>query len=475
MRSEAVHNGNGPAPLGTQSGVTRDLLDRQQKTGNLFRMAVLLFGALFVLGVVGFILRLQDGVDNTLLWGYHAAVFAFILTTAQAAPIAAIAPRLAKAHWRRPTSRVAELFTVVGLFNLLLFIPLLWVLPGLDDGRRSLWFLESEGEGLILDTVPVFSPHIWSTLAIVFMVLVGLALLYVSCLPDFAAMRDRSTGRRQRWFARLARGWHGSSAQWNMQEHRMGILGALYFMMLVFVHFLISVDFMMALVPGWIDALFPATHAANSLQAGVATVLVTMFILRQFGGYRDYLRIEHFWALGKLLLALSLLWFWFWFSSFNILWYGKKPGEQNAIELLMTGPYQPAFMASFVLNFVVPFFVLIWNPVRKSIWGPTLIAMGVLIGTFFDRIRLYVAAYSVPGIGDPTVDKHEMHEIPVANMPDMADVFIMVGAISGSILVYLLATRIIPPINVWEQKELLLYRIHKPFVRTEVQILGKKD
>ena len=108
-----------------------------------------------------------------------------------------------------------------------------------------------------------------------------------------------------------------------------------------------------------------------------------------------------------------------------------------------------------------------------------MVAMSILLGTFFDRIRLYVAAYSVPGIGDPSVDKHALTVEEVNNMsavmPDVADVMIMVGAISGSILGYLLASRLIPVINIWEQKELLLYKIHKPFHRTELMVLGKRD
>ena len=466
MRDESSQKGH--AVTTTASGITHELLDKHRSAGGMFWAAVVLFGLLFLLGVLGFILRLQDGVSSKALWGYHAAVFAFILTTAQAAPMVAIAPRMTKAHWHRPISRSAELFTLVGLLNLLLFIPLLWVLPGLNDGRRSLWFF---GQG----DVPSHSPHIWATLALVSLVVCGVALLWVSSLPDLAAIRDSSTGRRRRVFGHLAFGWHGTSRQWNMLYHRLGILGAFYFMMLIFVHFLISVDFAMALVPGWVDALFPATHAFNSLQAGTATVLLTMFFLRQFGGYKEYIGLDQFWGLGKLLFAMSLLWFWFWFSSFNILWYGKKPNELAVLELMMFGPYQAAFIASFVLNFLVPFFTMIWNPIRKSIWGPTLIATGVLFGTFFDRIRLYVAAYSVPGIGDPLVDKHELHSIPARISPGLPDVLIWIGAISGSVLIYLLATRVIPPVNIWEQKELLLYKVHKQFHRTEVLVLGKPD
>ena len=267
-----------------------------------------------------------------------------------------------------------------------------------------------------------------------------------------------------------------------MLHHRMGILGAFYFMMLIFVHFLISVDFLMALVPGWIDALFPITHAANALQAGVATVILTMVVLRQWGGYKDYIALEQFWGVSKLLFALSLLWFWFWFSSFNVLWYGKKPGEQAALELLMVGPYRAVFISVFVLCFAAPLFVMMWNPVRKSIWGPTIMSVGVLVGTLLDRLRLYVSAYSIPGIGDPNVDKHLIHlddsgRLPLAirgmHFPDIPDILMVLGVIGGSVLVYLLFARLIPPMNIWEQKELMLYKVHKTYHRTQVLVLGK--
>ena len=463
-----MHNGsaNGRAAVATPSGVTHDLLDVHRKFGSKFRWTVVALGALVILGIVGFVIRLQDGVSDPSDWGYHAALFVFILSTAQAAPLVAIAPRMAKAHWRRSTSRVAELFAVVGLFNLLLFIPLLWVLPGLGDGRRSLWFF---GE---LD-VPAHLPQVMATLAVIALTLLGIALLWVSSLPDLAALRDSSTGGRQRWYGRLARGWHGTSAQWNMQYHRLGILGAFYFMTMIFVHFLISVDFLMALVPGWIDALLPATQTHNALQAGVATVIIALFMLRRFGGYRDYIELEQFWALGKLLFALSLLWFWFWFCSFIVMWYGAKPGEQGVLELMTVGPYLPVFMAAFVLVFLIPLFTMIWNPLRKSVWGPTIIAVSVLIGVMLDKIRFYVSAYSVTDMED----KHLLlvSQVPTANLPDVADVFIWVGGLGGLALLFILACRLIPAVSIWEQTELLLYKVHRPFHRTEFLVLGKKD
>ena len=464
-----------------RAAVSQELLGIHGITSNRFWQGVTFVSILFVLGIIGFVMRLNTGFDNSdkYLWGYYLALFSFFITTASAAPMVAIAPRIANANWRRPISRAAELWSLAGCLSLILFIPLLWLLPSLEDGRRSLWFFGHQDKGgdcaFLNCGVPAYSPQIWATLAIVSLALLGLGLLWVSCLPDFAALRDQGKGWRKKWGGRLALGWRGTSHQWNWQYHRMGILGALYFMMLVFVHFFVSVDFLMVHVPGWIDSLYPVTHAHNALQAGVATMMLTMFFLRQFGGYKDYIGLDQFWGLGKLLLALSLLWFWFWFSSFNVLWYGKKPSEQAVIELLIKGPYLTIFLLAFLFVFIVPWFTMIWIPLRRSIWGPAIIAVSVLVGTMMDRIRMYVASWSVEGIGNVAVPKDVLHidNLPKAVMPQLWDVLLIVGFIAGGVLIYMLATRIIPAVNIWEQKEMLLYKAEVQYHRAKLLVMGK--
>ena len=455
---------------------TNLLIGKHLNVGDNFWRAAAAFGVLTILGVIGFVMKLVGGVGDTVIWGYYAAMFSFMVTTASAAPMVAIAPRMANAHWRRPISRAAELWSVVGLLSLLWFIPLLWVLPPLNDGRRSLWFFDMAHP----NDVPSYSPHIWASAAILALVATGLALVWMSSLPDFASLAKRapSGSRHQRWAAWMARGWIGTSKQWFMLKRRMGILGAFYFMMLVFVHFLISVDFLMTLIPGWIDALYPVTHAANALQAAAATMVLTAWVLRKFGGYEDYIGLDQIWGVGKLLFALSLLWFWFWFSSFNVYWYGRKPNELAVLELLIHGPYVWVFMTVFMLNFVIPLWTLVWNPVRHSTWGPAIIAVSVLVGTFLDRIRMFVAAYSVEGIGNPSYDKHELEvgHLPKTVMPDLWDVFIMLGAVGAMILVYMLAARLFPIVNIWEQRELQLYdQGHVQNHRGHVRVMGKSE
>ena len=108
---------------------------------------------------------------------------------------------------------------------------------------------------------------------------------------------------------------------------------------------------------------------------------------------------------------------------------------------------------------------------RKSILGPTVAAVSILIGAFFDRIRIYVGSMSVKD-----VTAHELElPLPAAILPELSDVLILVGGISGALLVYLLASKIIPVMSIWETKEGLLYQVVRPLLRGKYMVLGKPD
>ena len=97
----------------------------------------------------------------------------------------------------------------------------------------------------------------------------------------------------------------------------------------------------------------------------------------------------------------------------------------------------------------------------------------MLVGALLDKIRFYVPSYSVTDMED----KHTLlvGQVPAAIMPEAADIMIWVGALAGVALSYLLASRLIPVVSIWEQTELLLYKVHTQFHRTEFLVLGKKD
>ncbi|MBI2165728.1 MAG: hypothetical protein HYU29_04925 [Chloroflexi bacterium] len=453
----------------TPQEVTEKVLHNHLATGPLFRVAAVFCGVLLLLGVVGFILRVAGGFDDRTKWGYYGAIFFYILTTAQAAPIVSVAMRMAKNHWRRPLARAAELYAIVGVLNLLIFIPLLFVLPS-AAGRRSLWLdgaarMNAGGSGW-----PPLAPHLWIALMLAGLVFLGLALLYTAALPDLATVRDHSTSKRHSMLRRLTLGWRGTPFQWRAHRAALGVLGGLYFMFYISTHSFIAIDYGVALVPGWKDSIFPAFQVLSSLQSALAITLVTMFFLRQTGGYKEFFYVDPFWALSKILLATTILWFYFWWASFFTFWYGRTQAEQNVLQLLMFGPYRPLFILAFLFSFLLPFLLLIWNAVRKSILGPTVAAALVLAGNFFDRLRVYVASFSVEDIR-----AHQLESVPAAHLPDGADILIILGALGGLVLFYLVGTRLVPVLSMWELKEYLTLRRIRPFLKTHVRVMAKPE
>ena len=384
----------------TPQEVTREILDQTRRWGKNFKIALAFFAALFLLGIIGFSIRLagyERGVFTP--WGYFMATYAFLLTTASSAPIVSITQRMVRSHWRRPMARASETFAVVGVLSTLMFIPLILLLPS-AEGRRSMWF-EWPGTPLITDL-----------LAVVFLAILGIALLWVASIPDLAARRDHDS-TMPRWASRLTMDWRGTDRQWHVLRGALMMMGAMYFLFLVYVHTIIAADFAEALVPGWKDAILPTYHALSGLQSAFASTIVATFLLYKFGGFKGFISVDQFWSAGKIMFALSLLWAYFWMSGFMIYWYGRQPVEQNILRYLMFEAYIVPFVITIFLNFLVPFLVLLWNFARKSILGPTIVGFSILLGTLFDRIRLYVASFSA---GDNTEALESLHPEPLSQV-----------------------------------------------------------
>ncbi|MBI4220321.1 MAG: hypothetical protein HY682_09280, partial [Chloroflexi bacterium] len=127
-------------------------------------------------------------------------------------------------------------------------------------------------------------------------------------------------------------------------------------------------------------------------------------------------------------------------------------------------------IATFFCCFVIPLFTLMWNPVRHSFKGPVIIASIILTGTFLDRIRLYVAAWSTTGINEKF-----LKEIPVTRWPDIFDYLLIVGALGAAALAFLLATRLVPAVSLWEVQLMRLLARPVRFVKGHALLIAKPD
>jgi len=453
--------------------MSQDLSAKTRSMPQPFTIALMVTGVLFIIGIVGFVARAaDDGFGEIAPWGYYMAVFSFVFMISSGAPLVVVAFRITKSHWRRPLSRVGELFSIVGILNLLMFIPLMFLLPDManPDGvvvgqlelRRTIWF-----EG------PIGSPHAWDLLGVAFLTITSLAILWLSAMPDMAESRGTATGFRGWVYNRLAGHWYGTKRQWNTQKAGLALLGAFYFMTMIFVHFLISSDYAQSLIPGWKDSIFPVIYSITALQMALGAILVTLFIMRRWGGYEGYIGKSAFWSASKVLLGVTLLWVYHLFAFFITYWYGRTEVEVNIIKYLIVETYGGVFVANLVFSFIAPFAVLLWNPVRRSAWGPALAGLFVIIGALMFNIRIFVGAANAAE-GSARYDLILEH-VPAPVYPDVWDVFMVIGGIGAAIFVYLAASKLLPLLSIWEVKEGALYQKWGRFIRGEYMILAKPE
>jgi hypothetical protein len=431
-------------------------------TAAALRRPLVIAAILFVIGIVAIVaFPLRQGFANRQAWTYVAAAFLYLMSTAAAAPALSTALRVARSHWRRPVNRASEIWAVTLVIPFLLYLLLLPTFPGTED-RLSVWF------GWPL------SPWLWGAILLLTLTGAGYLFAWFSSLPDLAIVRDHGEPAQRGFAAWLSRGWVGSHRQWRIYEKVVNNIGVLYVLIYVPVMTVLASDFIIALIPGYFTAVFPAYFTITSLQAGIALTIVTMAVLRRWGGQADYLGREQFWALGKMLLAFSLLWFYFWWSEFIIFWYGRTPREIDILRFLMFETYLWPFVLSFAMNFALPLLILMWNPIRRSIAGPTVVAAIVLIGNLIDRIRLTSAAFSQP---DSALlgHAHELNEVPTAYIPGISDILILIGMLAGALALVLWAVRYLPFPSVAEVVGGLWLRAHQPFKHARLIVIGKTE
>ncbi|HEV2123270.1 MAG TPA: hypothetical protein VGW38_10910, partial [Chloroflexota bacterium] len=342
-------------------------------------IAIAVLGALSIAALVSLAMVLTSGPASRAKWAYTAAAVAFLFSSAQAAPVLAFTTRRSRGYWGIPVRRAAELLSIAGLVSAPLVVLLLMQLPP-DHGDHGFWF---NWPG---------APLVWDGLAVALLSVLGVVLVYVSSLPDLAARRDRHAPTSS-----LALGWSGTVRQWRVLNAGVTTLGALYFALYAYVHLLVVTDLAVSLVPEWHSAVLPLHHAVTGLQGGVAATLLVMALLRHFGQQQHFFGRDTFHETGKLLLILSTFYFYFIWSELLPLWYWRTPPAIWTLGLFMFGPYLAVFAVSLACAFVIPFLMLLYNPIRDSVAGTTIAAGIALVGVYADRVRLYVPSWSFTG------------------------------------------------------------------------------
>ncbi|MCA9068118.1 MAG: quinol:cytochrome C oxidoreductase, partial [Planctomycetaceae bacterium] len=86
----------------------------------------------------------------------------------------------------------------------------------------------------------------------------------------------------------------------------------------------------------------------------------------------------------------SCFWMYIWFSQYMLIWYSNIPEETSYFMNRTHGPWGPIVIVSIVLNWFVPFFLLLPKPAKRNRTVMARVATVLLIGRWVD---LYVMVF----------------------------------------------------------------------------------
>ncbi len=148
---------------------------------------------------------------------------------------------------------------------------------------------------------------------------------------------------------------------------------------------LASADWIMALDPLWFSTMWGVYNFSGMILSALAVVVMLCVVLSKPGRPLDGIfNTEHLHDLGKLIVGFSCFWMYIWFSQYMLIWYTNLPEEVSYFVIRTRGPWAPIVVMSIVLNWLVPFLVLLPKSAKRSASVMLRVAVVILIGRWVD-------------------------------------------------------------------------------------------
>lgn len=377
------------------------------------------------------------GNNIPVAWAFGITNFVWWIGIGHAGTFISAFLLLLEQGWRTSINRFAEgmtLFAVViaGLF------------PILHLGRPwfAYWLIPYPAS---MNTWPQFKSALtWDVAAVATYLTISFLFWYLGLLPDLAAVRDRSEGKKRRIYGLLAWGWDGSATHWRNHRYAYGLLAGLATPLVVSVHSVVSMDFASANLPGWHSTIFPPYFVAGAIFSGFAMVLTLLVPCRALFGLHDVVTERHLDNIARMVLLMGLIVAYTYAVELFLAWYGTSPYDADlAFHIRPRGIFAPWYWLSVACNVLVP--QLFWfRSMRRNPWVLFVGAILINVGMWLERFIIIVASLAqdyLPSSWAPY-------------MPTWVDLSLLGGSLCFFLLMFLLFLRLVPFIPIWEVKEL---------------------
>ena len=374
--------------------ITREILAPQERNAPLWWYGgMFVFSLMFLAGIYAILQTISKGIglwglNNNVAWGWAIINFVWWIGIGHAGTAFSIFLLVLRQKWRTSINRAAEAMTVFAVLAAGLF-------PVIHMGR--IWdaffiFPYPSSRGL---WVNYNSPLFWDVVAISTYLFASASFWYVGMIPDLATVRDRATSKiKRKIYHIMSFGWVGGMKTWKRYEVMAVILGGVTAPLVIAVHSIVSMDFATSVMPGWHTTIFPPYFVVGAIFSGFAMVLTLMIIVRKSYNLGDFVTMDHFEAIGKILIFISLIMGSSYVTEVFIAWFSGVDGElYTFFHNRITGEYAFQFWAMVTCNAIIP--QLFWfKKVRRNLTWLFFISIVINIGMWFERFNIVVTSLS---------------------------------------------------------------------------------
>ena len=325
------------------------------------------------------------GINIPVAWGFAIVNFVWWVGIGHAGTFISAILLLMAQHWRTAINRFAEAMTLFA-------VACAGLMPLLHLGRPWLFYYllpYPDTMGLW----PQFrSPLVWDIFAVGTYFTVSLLFWYLGLIPDLATIRDRASKLWQKkFYGVLALGWRNSAAHWQQHQVAYLLLAGLATPLVLSVHSVVSLDFAVALVPGWHSTIFPPYFVAGAIYSGFAMVLNIIIPVRKVYHLESLIPERYLNNMANVMFVTGLMVSYGYFIEAFMSWYSGDLFEQYMMLNRAFGPYGWIFWSLMLCNVFVP--QTLWSArIRRNPVTLFIVALFINLGMWIERFVIVITS-----------------------------------------------------------------------------------
>ena len=198
----------------------------------------------------------------------------------------------------------------------------------------------------------------------------------------------------------------------------------------------------MSVIPGWHTTIFAPYFVAGAIFSGCAMVITLVVPMRKILGIEQYITVDHFESLAKLLLFTSMIVGYAYILEYAMAFYGGNVFETAHFMFRMLGDFRKPYWLMCFCNVLLPLTLFV-RKLRRSIGYLFVLSFFVNIGMWLERFIIIVTSLA-----------HDFDPYSWGN-PNLSWVAIgvTIGSFGMFFTFFLIFVKVLPVLSVTELKE----------------------